>query len=76
MKFAFNALFFLFLKARHGCKEAFLLIEQFQNIPLDVTTPRDSYAWNYRELTTLLALSEGLAEGGFEPLTIRSMQNE
>ena len=37
--------------------------------------PRDSYAWNYRELATLLNLSESLAEGGFEPLTIRSKRN-
>ena len=35
---------------------------------LDVTTPHDSYAWNYRELATLLALSESLVEGGFELL--------
>ena len=27
-------------------------------------TPRDSYGWNYRELSTLLTLSERLAEGG------------
>ena len=43
-------------------------------LPLDVTTPRDSYAWNYRELATLLALCESLAEGGFEPLSIASMR--
>ena len=33
-----------------------------QLLPLDVTTPRDSYAWNYGELVTLLTLSESLAE--------------
>ena len=32
-----------------------------------------SYAWNNRELATLLTLNEGLAEGGFEPLTIGPM---
>ena len=39
-----------------------------------MTTPRDSYAWNYRELTTLLTLSESLAEVGLEPVTIGSMR--
>ena len=38
-----------------------------------MTTPRDSYAWNYRELVTLLTLSESLAGGRFEPLPIGSM---
>ena len=51
---------------------AFSSSSSVQVIPLDVTTPRDSYAWNYRELATLLTLSESLAEGRFEPLTIRS----
>lgn len=41
-----------------------------QVLPLDVTTPRESYARNYEELATLLTLSESLAECGFEPLTI------
>ena len=45
-----------------------------QVLPLDVTTPRDFYAWNYRELATLLALSESLAEVGLEPLTTGSMR--
>ena len=49
---------------------SFLLIEQCQALPLNVTAPRDSYAWNYRELATLLALNESLAEAAFEPLTI------
>ena len=39
---------------------------------LDVAKPRDSIAWNYRELTTLLNLCENLAEVGFNPLTMRS----
>ena len=39
-----------------------------------MTTPSDSYAWNYRELTTLLTLSESLAEVGLEPLTIGSIR--
>ena len=29
----------------------------FQVLPLGVTTPRDSYAWKYRELGTLLTVS-------------------
>ena len=36
-----------------------------------MTTPRDSYAWNYRDLATLVTLNETLAAVGFEPLTIR-----
>ena len=43
----------------------FLLIEQ---------CPCDSYAWKYRELATLLTLSAGLAEGGFELLTTDSVR--
>ena len=35
-----------------------------------MTTPRDSYAWNYRELVTLLNRSESLAEVGLESLTV------
>ena len=57
-----------------GHWEAFCLSSSVHVLPLDVTTPRDSYAWNCRELATLLALSESLAEVGFEPLTIRSMR--
>ena len=38
--------------------------------------PHDSYAWDYRELATLLIPSEGLAEDGFESLTIGSMLNK
>ena len=38
-----------------------------------MTTPRDSYALNYTKLAILLTLSESLAEGGFEPLTIGSL---
>ena len=45
-----------------------------QVLTLDVTTPRDSYAWNYSELATLLTLSESLVEVGLEPLTIGSMR--
>ena len=33
-------------------------------LPLDVTTPRDSYAWNYRELATLFTLGESLVMPG------------
>ena len=48
----------------------FRLSSSAQVFPLDVITPCDSYAWNYRKLAILLALSEILAEGGLEPLTI------
>ena len=41
-----------------------------------MTTPRDSHAYNYRELVTLLTLSESLAEEGLEPLTIGSMRKD
>ena len=43
-------------------------------LPLDVTTPRDPYSWNYREVADFLNLSVSLAEDGFEPLTTRSMR--
>ena len=56
-------------------KLAFCLSSSIHVIPIDVTTPRDSYAWNDRELATLLTLSESLAEVGLEPLTIGSMRN-
>ena len=45
-------------------------------LPLDVTTPLDSYAWNYRVLAPPLTLSESLAEVGLEPLTIGSMRKD
>ena len=57
-------------RKKFGHGEAFYLPSSIQVLPLDVITPRDSYAWNYRELGTLLTLSESLAEVGFEPLTI------
>ena len=53
---------------------SFCLLSSVQVLPLDMTTPHDSYTWNYRELVTLLTLSESLTEGGFVPLTIRSMR--
>ena len=38
-----------------------MLIEQCPGLSsVDVTTHRDSYAWNYRELVTLLILGESL----------------
>ena len=52
----------------------FCISSSVQVLPLGVTTPRDSYTWNYRELATLLTLSESLAEAGFEPLTMGSMR--
>ena len=55
--------------------EAFFLSSSVQVLPLDVTIPSDSYAWNYREQTTLFTLSKILAEGGFEPLTKGTMHN-
>ena len=53
---------------------SFRLSSSVQVLPFDVTTPRDSYAWNYRELATVLILSESLAKGGFESMTIGSMR--
>ena len=41
-----------------------------------MTTPHDSYAWNYREPVTLLTLGESLAEVGLELLTIGSMRKD
>ena len=52
--------------------EALCLTSSIHVLPLDVTIPHDSYAWNYRELATLVTLTESLAEGGFEPLIIQS----
>ena len=49
---------------------AFCLLSSVQVLPLDVTTSRDPYTWNYRYLDTLFTLSESLAEDGFEPLII------
>ena len=51
-----------------GHWEAFCLSSSIQVLPLDVTTPRDSHARNYRELATLLNLNESFAYGRFEPL--------
>ena len=45
---------------------SFCLSSSAQVLPLDVTTPSDSCAGNYRELVNLLALSESLAEVGLE----------
>ena len=43
-------------------------------LPLDVTTPRDSYAWNYRELVTLHTLCVNVWSGqGLEPRTLESV---
>ena len=42
-------------------------------LPIDVATPRPSYACNRREPATLLTLSQRSAEGGLKPLTAGSM---
>ena len=60
-------------EALHDTEKLLCLSSSVHALPLDLTTPRDSYAWNYRELTTLLTLSEISAESGFELLTIGSM---
>ena len=52
---------------------SFCLSSSVQVFLLDVTTPRNSDAWNYRELATLHTLRQRLAEDGFEPFTIGSM---
>ena len=41
-------------------------------LQLDVTTPRDSYAWNHMELAND-PTDESLADDGAKPLTIKSM---
>ena len=53
--------------------EAVCLASDPQVVLLDVITPCDIYAWNYRELATLFTLNESLPEGGFEPMTIGHM---
>ena len=58
------------VKFRHLDTEVFRLSSSVQVLPLAVAIPRDSYAWNYRELT----FSEILAEGGFELLSRVSMR--
>ena len=67
--------FYLDVKGRNlDTEKFFCLSSSVQVLPLDVTSPRDSNAWNYRELTTLLTLSESLAEVGLEPLTVGSIR--
>ena len=63
-----------FQRYRFGHWEAFCLSCSTQVIPLYVTTLRDSYTWNYRELAILLTPSESLVEVRLEPLTIWSMR--
>ena len=63
-------------KQTFGHREAFCISSSVQVLPLDVTTPHDSYAWNCRELATLPILSESLAEDGLELLTIGSMRKK
>ena len=41
-------------------------------LSLNISTPRDSYAWNDRELATLLSLNENESKIAFVPLTIES----
>ena len=54
--------FRLDVKGRHlDTWKLFALSNSVHVLPLDVTSPRDSYAWNDRELGTLLTLSESLA---------------
>lgn len=51
-------------------KKLFCLSSSLQVLHLDMTTPHDSYDWNSIELATLLTLTESLAEGRLEPLTV------
>ena len=41
-----------------GHWESFCLSSSVQVLPLDLTTPRDSYTWNYREMANLLTHSK------------------
>ena len=69
-----HMILYLDVKGRNlDTEKPFCLSSSVQVLPLDVTTTPDSNAWNYRELATLLTLSESLAESGFEPLTIGSI---
>ena len=43
---------------KFGHNKVFCLSSSLQVISLDVTTPRDSYAWTNRELASLLTQSE------------------
>ena len=43
--------------------KAFLSLSSVPGLHLDVTTRRDSYAWNYREQVSLITLSDSLAVG-------------
>ena len=54
--------------------EAFYISSSDQVLSRDVTTPRNSYAWNFSKLVTPCTLIEGLADGRFEQLTIGSMR--
>ena len=49
-------------------EKLFCLSINFDALPLEVTTPCDSYAWNCRVLVIILTQREILAKGGFEPL--------
>ena len=57
----------------NGHWEAFCLSSSVQVPPLDVTTPRDSYVRNYRELATLLIPSESRTEDELNQLPVGSM---
>ena len=66
--------FYLNVRGRHlDTEKLFCVSSSVQVLLLNVTTPRESCAWHYRELATLLTLSERSAEVGLEPLTIGSM---
>ena len=68
------SLFLALMMEPRMSSKLFFLSSSVQVHPFDVTTPRDSYAWNYREPMTLLALSESLVESGLEPVTMESIR--
>ena len=66
---------FAYYRAEGGFLGSSLHIELYRCL----SSHYDQTSWDYltpgiTELVTLFAISESLAEGGFEPLTIRSME--
>ena len=50
-----------------------LMIEHCPGPSFVVSTSRDSYAWNHRELATFSTVSKSLAVVGLEPSTVEYM---
>ena len=75
LPFFLYARFYLDVKGRNlDTEKLFAYRAVSRSFPGDFTILCDSYAWSYRELATLLTLSESLAEVGREPLSIGPMR--